>query len=82
MGLIYIGVTAYLSFVLYTMAYRYVSAAALAPARYVAGVFSGFFDWLIWAHVPSTLTTGGILCVVFGGVLVLRPRPELEPKHS
>jgi drug/metabolite transporter (DMT)-like permease len=81
LGLIYIGVTAYLSFVLYTMAYRYVSAAALAPASYFAVVFSGFFDWLIWDHVPSTLTTVGILCVVFGGVLVLRPRPESEPKH-
>ncbi|WP_269619568.1 DMT family transporter [Zhongshania sp. BJYM1] len=71
-GLIYMGVVIYLSFVMYTMAYRYVSAAALAPISYFGVVFSGLLDWLIWDHIPGALTMMGIACVILGGVLVLR----------
>lgn len=71
-GLIYMGVVIYLGFVMYTMAYRYVSAAALAPISYFGVVFSGLLDWLIWDHIPDGLTMMGIACVILGGVLVLR----------
>ncbi|WP_435808090.1 DMT family transporter [Zhongshania aliphaticivorans] len=71
-GLLYMGVVIYLSFVMYTLAYRYVSAAALAPISYFGVVFSGLLDWLVWDHIPDTITLVGIACVVLGGVLVLK----------
>ena len=71
-GLLYMGVVIYLSFVMYTLAYRYVSAAALAPISYFGVVFSGLLDWLVWDHIPDPITLMGIACVVLGGVLVLK----------
>jgi len=79
LGLLYMGVVIYLGFVLYTLAYRYISASVSAPISYFAVVFSGLLDWLIWDHIPDQLTLVGILCVVIGGVLVLRNPPE--PEH-
>ncbi|WP_373088290.1 DMT family transporter [Zhongshania sp.] len=75
-GLVYMGVVIYLGFVLYTLAYRYISASVSAPISYFAVVFSGVIDWLIWDHIPDHLTLVGIICVVLGGVLVLRSPPE------
>ncbi|MFT7404610.1 MAG: drug/metabolite transporter (DMT)-like permease [Zhongshania sp.] len=78
-GLLYMGVAIYLSFVMYTMAYRYVSAAVLAPISYFGVVFSGLLDWLIWDHIPDTLTLTGIAFVVMGGVLVVRHKQLPAP---
>jgi|TARA_R110000782_G_scaffold24552_4_gene63926 drug/metabolite transporter (DMT)-like permease len=78
-GLLYMGVAIYLSFVMYTLAYRYVSAAALAPISYFGVVFSGLLDWLIWDHIPDVLTLFGIAFVVSGGVLVLRHKATPAP---
>lgn len=78
-GLLYMGVVIYLSFVMYTLAYRYVSAAALAPISYFGVVFSGLLDWLIWDHIPDTITLMGIACVVMGGVLVLKHKEVPAP---
>ncbi len=72
--LLYIGAAMYFTFVLYTRAYRYVSASRLAPTSYFGVVFAGALDWLIWAHVPDAITLAGIACVVAGGVMVLRGR--------
>lgn len=77
-GLLYMGVVIYLGFVLYTSVYRYISAAVSAPINYFAVVFSGLLDWLIWDHIPDQLTLLGVVCVVIGGVLVLRSPPEPE----
>lgn len=79
-GLVYMGVVIYLGFVLYTLAYRYISASVSAPISYFAVVFSGLLDWLIWDHIPDQLTFIGIVCVVCGGVLVLRSPPESETR--
>ncbi|CAA0109847.1 Riboflavin transporter [Zhongshania aliphaticivorans] len=78
-SLLYMGVASYLCFVMYTLAYRYVSASALAPISYFGVVFSGLLDWLIWEHIPDTLTFIGIACVVMGGVLVLRHKEAPAP---
>src|SRR5690606_25858345 len=72
--LIYIGVAMYVSFLLYTRAYRYASASSLAPTTYFAVAFAGLLDWLIWEHVPDAMALGGIALVIAGGVVVLRSR--------
>lgn len=70
--LLYIGVAMYFTFVLYTRAFSYVPAAILAPTSYFSVAFSGLWDWLIWDVVPGAQTVLGVLCVVLGGILVLR----------
>ncbi|ARN76119.1 DMT family transporter [Oceanicoccus sagamiensis] len=70
--LIYIGITMYFTFVLYTKAYKYVKPSILSPTSYFSVVFAGVFEWLIWGHIPSMITILGILLVVSGGLLVLR----------
>ncbi len=70
--LIYIGITMYFTFGLYTKAYKYVKPSILSPTSYFSVVFAGVFEWLIWGHIPSIITVLGILLVVSGGLLVLR----------
>lgn len=74
--LIYIGLAMYLTFLMYTRAYRYATASVLAPTSYFSVVFSGILDWVIWQHVPDTVGLTGIALVVAGGVLVLRSPQE------
>lgn len=77
--LIYVGVAMYVTFLLYTRAYRYATASALAPTSYFSVAFAGLLDWLIWKHIPDALALGGITLVVIGGILVLRcPQREGE----
>ncbi len=76
--LLYMGVVIYLCFLLYTWAYRYVSASALAPTSYFAVVFGGLLDWLLWGVLPDQLTLAGIALVMLGGVLVIGGRDEAK----
>lgn len=74
--LIYIGVAMYLTFLLYTRAYRYATASVLAPVSYFSVAFAGLLDWAIWAHLPGPMALAGTALVVAGGVLVLRSRAQ------
>lgn len=79
--LLYIGGGMYIAFMLYTRAYSYVSASVLSPTNYFGVVFAGFFDWLLWQHVPDLAGLIGIALVISGGILVLRmgkEEPEVE----
>jgi drug/metabolite transporter (DMT)-like permease len=82
--LLYIGGGMYVAFVLYTRAYSYVSASVLSPTNYFGVVFAGFFDWLLWQHVPDLAGLLGIALVIGGGILVLRmgqEEPEAETEQ-
>lgn len=70
--LIYVGVAMYLTFVLYTRAYRHASAEILAPINYFAVVFAGLLDWLIWQRVPDATSLAGIALAITGGLLFVR----------
>ncbi|MGB1907430.1 MAG: DMT family transporter [Spongiibacter sp.] len=74
--LLYMGVVIYVCFLLYTLAYRYMSASALAPTSYFGVVFTGMLDWLLWDVLPDGITLCGIALVVCGGVLVLGGRDD------
>ncbi|WP_289084110.1 DMT family transporter [uncultured Spongiibacter sp.] len=76
--LLYMGVVMYLCFVLYTWAYRLVSASALSPTSYFGVVFGGLLDWLVWHLVPDRLTVIGISLVILGGVLVVSGRDSAK----
>jgi drug/metabolite transporter (DMT)-like permease len=48
-----------------TSAYRYGEAGRLAVIGSSAAVFGVFFDYLIWTHLPDTLTLVGGITVIF-----------------
>lgn len=71
--LLYIGLGMYITFLLYTRAYKYVKASVLSPTSYFAVVFAGVFDWLIWKHIPDYWTLVGIVLIICGSLLILKP---------
>lgn len=52
-----------------THAYRFASAAVLAPFTYFQIVFSAIVGWLVFNHVPDLLSSIGIGLVTGGGLL-------------
>lgn len=52
-----------------THAYRYASAAVLAPFTYFQIVFSAVVGWLVFNHVPDLLSSIGIGLVTAGGLI-------------
>lgn len=80
--LIYIGVAMYVSFLLYTRAYRFATASVLAPTAYFTVAFAGLLDWLVWRHVPDLPALSGTALVMIGGLLVLRSRAVPAPQGA
>lgn len=64
-------------------AYRYVAAVKLSPLNFSVVVFTGFFDWLIFGHVPGILSLIGIVLVTAGGILAItiHEKDNKELKH-
>lgn len=64
-------------------AYRFVEAVKLSPFNYSVIVFSGFFDWILFKHIPDALSVFGIILVSAGGLLaiLLHEKDNKELKH-
>lgn len=69
--LISIGILMYI--IQYTLiaAFRYAKASVLAPMSYIAIVFSGILDWLIWNKIPGIYSAIGIILVVLSGMITI-----------
>jgi len=50
-------------------AYRYARPSILAPFSYVALLFSGLFDWLIFNRLPNLWSGLGLALVIIGSVI-------------
>jgi len=50
-------------------AYRYARPSILAPFSYVALLFSGLFDWLIFHRLPDLWSGLGLALVIIGSVI-------------
>ncbi len=66
--LLYIGTSIFLAMWLYTKAYSYAKPSIVSPMSYFAVIFSGLLGWLLWDHLPGTLSLAGIALVVSAGV--------------
>jgi drug/metabolite transporter (DMT)-like permease len=55
-----------------TDAFRYASAATLAPIEYTALVYGLLIDWAVWNTMPPSVVLLGGLIVVLTGVYVVR----------
>lgn len=70
-GMLYIGVTMYLTFLLYNKAFSLAQTSAIAPLNYFTVPVAGVFGWVIWGHVPDGVFLLGTALVVGAGTLVL-----------
>ena len=70
-----IGLAATLGHFLFTTAFRHAPASFLAPFNYMHLFWAGIIGWLIFDHVPGTLTLIGMALVAAAGVAAaLAPR--------
>ena len=66
-----------------SQAYRSADAATIAPFEYVALLFSVFWGWLIFGHLPDGWVSAGILLIAGSGIYVfLRERVRARPVAS
>lgn len=68
--LLSLGAIAMTGHILLTMAYRYASAAALAPYTYAQIISAGLVGWIVFGHLPDLLALAGMSIITFGGVLL------------
>lgn len=68
-----------------TQAFRFASAAIIAPLEYTALIWAVLFGWVIWSDVPDFFTYFGALLIVGSGIYVVwrehrvRGVPECSP---
>ncbi|MEL0636116.1 MULTISPECIES: DMT family transporter [Marinomonas] len=65
-------VTLYLGMFLYTKAYSYAPASIVSPVSYAGVVFSGFWGWVVWGHVPDAFAYTGISLIFLSIIISTR----------
>jgi drug/metabolite transporter (DMT)-like permease len=55
---------------MFTAAFRYAPASLLAPLNYLQLIWAGLLGWLVFGHIPGTLSLLGMAIVAASGVLV------------
>lgn len=78
--LIGLGVFLYFGQLLITQSFLYGDAHILAPLSYTTVIFTGLLGWVIWHHVPDSLSLLGILLVCLGGALVITLGQRVKQK--
>jgi drug/metabolite transporter (DMT)-like permease len=64
-----VTITLYVGMYLYNLAYTYAPASVVSPVSYVGVVFSGFWGWVVWGHVPDIYAILGML-FIFSSILI------------
>ncbi len=72
-----IGLSAYGYQFCLTKAYKNVSASRAGALLYMAVIFGGFYDWLIWGSIPDYWTLIGCSLIAAGGIWTI-----LDQNHS
>jgi len=70
-GLASIGLISGFGQILWTLAFRLVPAAILAPFSYTSMIWSIGFGFLIWGDMPTPVLIGGACVVVMSGLYIL-----------
>ncbi|MPS48031.1 MAG: DMT family transporter [Methylobacillus sp.] len=73
--LLALGVSALLSHLLMTEAYKHANPATLAPFTYGQLIFAGLIGYLFFGHIPDLYSVIGITIICASGILVLSPKP-------
>ena len=81
MGLLYVGLSIFLTMVLYTRAFSYAPTTVVAPLSYVGVPVAGLLDWWLWGHLPQAAAVYGILIIIFCGVLAVTSGHRQPSEH-
>lgn len=76
------GISGGLGHFLYTAAYRHASASLLAPITYLQLLFAVFLSWLVFDHVPDSITILGMCVVAASGLMIALKSRFPEQKFS
>ena len=66
-----VGVCMYLMQTLVMIAAKYAKASTLGPLSYISIVVSGIIGIIFWKHMPSPLTSIGIVIIIASGIMIL-----------
>jgi drug/metabolite transporter (DMT)-like permease len=77
-----LGVYGGLGHFMFTAAFRYAPASLLAPLNYLQLLWAGLLGWLVFGHVPDTVSLAGMAIVTASGVLVALKTRRPPPKRS
>ncbi|MDP3211720.1 DMT family transporter [Methylotenera sp.] len=70
------GMTGGIGHFLYTAAYRHSPASLLAPMNYLQLIWAGVLGWLVFNHVPDTLSMVGMCIIIMSGAIIaIKSRP-------
>ena len=71
LGLFGIGILGACYQLFLTLAYRHGRATLISGVLYSAVVFTLFWDWLFWNHLPDWWSIGGIALICSGAIIAL-----------
>ncbi len=61
---------------------KFAAPSTIAPFIYLAVVFSGIIDWLVWKEVPHLITVFGVLIVIASAIVsTLHHKKHRIPMH-
>lgn len=78
--LILIGCFSVLGQWCFMRAFHHAKPTHLGPFCYMAVVYSGIIEWILWGKVPDLFAWMGILLVVMGGIWTIRHSEPPPPK--
>ena len=77
----WVGLSIFLTMVLYTRAYTLAPTSVIAPLSYVAVPAAAVLDWLFWQQLPDLMTLAGSVLVISSGVLAMTLSPRSHTDH-
>jgi drug/metabolite transporter (DMT)-like permease len=80
-GLIYVGLSIFLTMVLYTRAYTWAPTTVVAPLSYLAVPLTGLMDWWFWQHTPTAVGVAGMLVVIASGIAAVTLGTRERSEH-
>ena len=64
------------------LAVKYASTTTISPFIYLAVIFSGFIDWIVWHQIPTLLTVFGAVIVITSAIIsVIHHTKHNIPMH-
>lgn len=80
-ALIYVGLSIFITMVLYTRAYTHAPTTVVAPLSYIAVPLSGLLDWWFWQTLPNALAVAGSLMVIGSGIVAVALSTRTRSEH-
>lgn len=80
-ALLYVGLSIFLTMVLYNRAYSHAPTSLVAPLGYVAVPAAALIDWLIWQHLPDLWMLAGCTLIILSGIFAVTLRGRSQGDH-